>query len=272
MLPWPKALPPADSCLTLTLAEIETLLHAAWVVDPAAGLRADDRRKAAQLAALIPEILRLRGGRGRGPGTLMDAAAGRGPVGLAAALALRADARAWTVQCLERDAARVAVIDDAAGRLALSVRGVCGAVADPVLWPQKPDIVVALHACGGATDAILDQAARVEARSMLLVPCCYGAAQVHDDGPYAPPRAQALASARAEAMGLPELALLRGRFARAIIDAERTLRLEAAGYQTEVVELFSAGISPFNLLWRARRVGEPVRMARAAERSRRLWG
>jgi short-subunit dehydrogenase involved in D-alanine esterification of teichoic acids len=55
-----------------------------------------------------------------------------------------------------------------------------------------------------------------------------------------------------------------------MVDAERTLRLEAAGYETEVVELVPPTVTPHNLVWRARRVGEPGRMARAAEALARL--
>lgn len=252
--------------VVLGLEEIERLLHAAWVVDPSASLRADERRKAAQLAALIPEILRLKGGKNRGPALLIDAAAGRGPVGLAAALALAEQPRPWRVRALERDPARVALLNAAAQRLSLPLEAVCCGLDQSGSWPEEPDLVVSLHACGGASDLVIDQVLRRRARALLLVPCCYGAAGVHDDGPYLAPRAQARATEQAEALGLPEAALVRGRFSRAMIDAERTLRLEAAGYQAEVIELFSASLSPFNLLWRARRVGEPRRMARAQGR------
>ena len=50
---------------------------------------------------------------------------------------------------------------------------------------------------------------------------------------------------------------MRRRFIQAMVDAERTRRLEAAGYETEVVEFVGATVTPHNLLWRARRVGEP---------------
>ena len=48
-----------------------------------------------------------------------------------------------------------------------------------------------------------------------------------------------------------------------MVDADRTWVLEAAGYQTEVVEFVGPTVTPHNLLWRARRVLEPVRMAAA---------
>jgi hypothetical protein len=55
-----------------------------------------------------------------------------------------------------------------------------------------------------------------------------------------------------------------------MVDAERTWRLEAAGYETEVVEFVPATVTPHNLLWRSRLVGEPVRMAAAARALERL--
>jgi hypothetical protein len=56
---------------------------------------------------------------------------------------------------------------------------------------------------------------------------------------------------------------VRNRFVQAFVDAERTWRLEAEGYETEVVEFVGATVTPHNLLWRARRVQEPSRMADA---------
>ena len=65
---------------------------------------------------------------------------------------------------------------------------------------------------------------------------------------------------------------MRRRLVQALVDAERTWRLEAAGYETEVVELVSPSVTPHNLLWRARLVAEPVRMARARRHLDSLGG
>jgi hypothetical protein len=113
--------------------------------------------------------------------------------------------------------------------------------------------VIALHACGPATDAIIDRAIASQARTLLIVPCCTG---TRTGGGAAADRA-------AKALGIPRHAPVRRRFHQALVDAERTLRLEAAGYETEVVELCGATVTPENLLWRARRVGEAGRVARA---------
>jgi hypothetical protein len=132
----------------------------------------------------------------------------------------------------------------------------------PGSWPAEVQLVTALHACGPAADAIIDATIAKRARALLLVPCCTGRAVVAT-----PP-----AESRAAELGIPRQAGVRRRFVQAIVDAERTLRLEAAGWQTEVVELCPPTISPHNLLWRARHVGEPGRMARAAADRQKLIG
>jgi hypothetical protein len=71
-------------------------------------------------------------------------------------------------------------------------------------------------------------------------------------------------------LGIPRHAEVRRRFLQSVVDAERTLRLEARGYETTVVGFVPATITPHNLLWRARRVGEPGRMAKASDHLRRL--
>lgn len=133
-------------------------------------------------------------------------------------------------------------------------------IADASAWPDRPAIVVALHACGPAADAIIERTIASEARTLLLVPCCTSNAVA----------AAAWAQKEAGRRGIPWQAPVRRRFIQALVDAERTWRLEAAGYQTEVVEFVGATVTPHNLLWRARRVGEPKRMSAAREAQRIL--
>jgi hypothetical protein len=135
-------------------------------------------------------------------------------------------------------------------------------VADPAAWPEAPDLVCALHACGPASDVVIDQAIARRARALLLVPCCTSALV----------RAASVAENAAGRLGMPRQAPVRRRFVQAIVDAERTWRLEAAGYETEVVELVAPTVTPHNLLWRARLVGEPGRQAAAREALATLAG
>jgi len=245
-------------------AEVERWLDELYIAADGACLRDEDRRKAVEVAAMLDEIrLALaRTARARAV-TLVDAAAGKAYVGLLAArLVLEPLGRRGRVVALEREPDRAAAARAAVARLGsrLSIECRVADVGDPAAWPDEPDLVVALHACGPAADAIIDRAAAAGARRLLLVPCCTGAAVA----------AAGLASNAARALGVPRHAQVRRRFVQAVVDAERTLRLEAAGYQTEVVELVPPTVTPHNLLWRACRVREPRRSAAARAALERL--
>jgi hypothetical protein len=243
----------------LVLSDIEAALHRLYIAVPQATLRKEDRKKAAELAGILMEIDRIvKATRAKRPFRLVDAAAGKAYVGLLAAeLVLAKKARPGLVTLIERDHRRAAACRQAsAGLNAEGVRFEVLAtdVAEPGAWPAEPDLVVALHACGPAADVILRRAVAARTRHLLLVPCCTSESVA----------ASRLAVRRAEDLGLPQHAEVRRRFIQAMVDAERTLVLEAAGYETTVVPFVPPTVTPHNLLWRARRVGEPRRMATAA--------
>ncbi|AKT37663.1 methyltransferase [Chondromyces crocatus] len=241
--------PMTSSPPRITPATVEARLQEIFIAAEGTALRKEDRKKSVEVAALLGEVARA--GRRR---LLVDAAAGKAYVGLLAAELLEAR----EVVLIERDASRVSACESAipklAGRPAVSVRQ--GDVGDHALWPADPDVVTALHACGEASDRVLDAAVRAQARWLFLVPCCYAGAV-----PFS-----ATAEARLDALGVPRHAEVRRRLVMGLIDAERTLRLEAAGYETTVVPFVAPTVTPHNLLWRARRAGEARRMAEAAER------
>lgn len=240
-------------------ADVERWLEALYVAAEGATLRAEDRRKAVEVAAVLAEIAAvLRRASRRRPFVLVDAAAGKSYLGLLAAkLLIDPDGREAAVVTLEREPTRVAASRAALARLDTRVPVECRAadVTDAAAWPAEASLVVALHACGPAADAVIDRTIASRAAALLLVPCCTSATVP----------AAAFAGAAAGAAGVPRHAPVRRRFIQAMVDAERTWRLEAAGYETEVVEFVGALVTPHNLLWRARRVGEPVRMARAQD-------
>lgn len=243
----------------IAVAEVERWLTDVYVAAEGASLRDEDRRKANEVAAMLDEVERaiLRASR-RSPLVLVDAAAGKSYVGLLAAkLLLEHDGRESRVVTIERDPQRVAASEIARARLAPRVPVECrtAAVSDPAAWfDARGSVVTALHACGPAADAIIERAVASEARALLLVPCC--TSRGVDDAV----RAEAAADRRA----IPRHAPVRRRYVQAMVDAARTWRLEAAGYETEVVEFVAPTVTPHNLLWRARLVREPRRMARAA--------
>jgi threonine dehydrogenase-like Zn-dependent dehydrogenase len=238
---------------------VEAILHRLFIGDPSAALRDEDRQKARELVVVLEEIARV----APRAGTLVDAAAGKGAVGLTA-LATVLDPKAWRLVAIERDAHRVELMRRAGDDAAIDAR--VGDVADPSAWPDEPTLVVALHACGLATDAVLDRAVAAQARHILLVPCCYGGFATHAD---AARPTDDYAHEWADAMGI-QSGVLRASLARTLTDTERTLRLEAAGYETTIIDAIPATVTPFGRLWRARRVNEPVRMARAQADLERL--
>ncbi len=229
------------------IREVETWLDRLYISAEGATLRQEDRRKAVEVAAMLEEIERAvtRFSRHK-PLVLVDAAAGKSYVGLLAArLLFEGTDRQVKVIILEKNRTLVEQTKDAVARLGTQIPIECreADVTDPNAWPDSPDIVVGLHACGAASDAVIERAVACATRLLLLVPCCTSDSVA------------AVAEAQKEAvrLAIPRQAPVRRRFIQAMVDADRTRRLEAAGYRTEVVEFVGATVTPHNLLWRAHR-------------------
>lgn len=236
-------------------AEVEAKLQSMFIDAEGTSLRREDLKKAVEIAALLEELARL----GR-DGTLVDVAAGKAYLGLLAVELLGFS----HLVVIERDPRRLEDVRRATAKLTrpAKVELRLGDVGDLTLWPARPAVVTALHACGPASDAVIDAALESQAKWLLLVPCCYGATLP----------AWAMAQAQAERLGLPPHAEVQKRFLQSLVDAERTLRLEAAGWETTAVPFVAPTVTPHNLLLRARRLKEPRRMEEAAQRRRRLLG
>lgn len=114
----------------------------------------------------------------------------------------------------------------------------------------RPDIVISLHACDTATDAVLDFAVKNRAEVILATPCCH-----HE---------------LSEKLNCDSLAfisdrpLLRQKLCSAATDALRLLRLEAAGYKTDATELIDPEDTPKNIMLRGYRRRSFSRTAREA--------
>ncbi len=211
--------------------EVEGFLRTAFGFPPDTELRAEDRRKALQVAALLGEIERVaRGGRER---TLVDLGCGHAYVGLAAA-ALLGGARLH-VTGVDREPARIRRCEEAAARLGVKADLRVGEIGVTPI-PPEPDIVVALHACGRATDDAIGSATSAAARHVLLVPCCH----------------------RGGELRVPRLGVLEALRRRAEEDIARARRLETAGYEVVATEIWPASVSPANVLLRARRTTSAV--------------
>jgi hypothetical protein len=234
----------------VNLDEIERAIWRGWIGVDGAVLREEDRKKARELVGWLEEIERAIERISKNKKLhIVDAAAGKAYT--AALVQLLAPDRIANVRAIEREPDRVQRITEAAKRLNVSIDAIAGDVGDRSLWPDEPDLVVALHACGDASDRVIDRAAAVKARFVLIAPCCVAA-----DLPSA-----RRAADRAEKMGLPRAAEIRRPFIESLVMAERTLELEARGYHTEVVAF--APKTAHGVVLRAMRVGEPGRMRRS---------
>lgn len=247
--------------MKLVVDDVGACLHRLFIGEASAGLRKEDIQKAHELLPLLVQVARLMV---KKPGVFVDACAGKSALGLVAAAMVLPTT--WKLVVIERDPKRVLAARRAAEQLGHEVVVVEGDVHTTAI-EKDAHIVAALHACGPASDAVIDAAAAASARHILLVPCCYGAHPANGDSGIS----GQTASERFVDM-LPRQGLVGRRFAQAMIDAERTLRLEEHGYDVDVVEFVAPTITPHNLLWRARRAGEPVRMSEAASRRRALLG
>jgi hypothetical protein len=239
----------------LSVDDVRAVVHHLFIACDHASLRKEDEKKSVELAALLSRLARIKKG-----AHLVDAAAGKSSVGLVAAELLPIG----KLTVLERDARRVEACHAARRRLTreipVDIRH--ADVADTVAWPEAPDAVVALHACGPAADLVIDHAIRSRARHVFVVPCCYGSSV---------PFAARAASVVAE-LGYVADDLLRRRIGASLVDMERKLRLEVAGYETEIDELVGATVTPHNLIFCARFSGTAVRIRRAEARLGALRG
>lgn len=122
-----------------------------------------------------------------------------------------------------------------------------------VVLEERPDVVLALHACDTATDDALHRAVGWEADLVLAAPCCH-----HD------------ISAQLRRVPTPvgwtsltRDGILRERLADTLTDALRAAILRQVGYRVEVVEFVDSAHTPRNTLLRAVRTGSaPSRQAR----------
>ncbi|WP_432483180.1 class I SAM-dependent methyltransferase [Kineococcus esterisolvens] len=135
------------------------------------------------------------------------------------------------------------------------------AAAEPFAPGERPDVVLALHACDTATDEALARAVRWGAPLVLAAPCCHRDVQ----------RQIAAGGGRDP---LVRHAILRERFADVLTDALRALVLQLLGYRVEVVEFIDSAHTPRNAMLRAVRTGSAPRAEHLAEfdELRRRWG
>ena len=109
---------------------------------------------------------------------------------------------------------------------------------------NQVDMVVTLHACDTATDFALAKAIGWDASVILSVPCCQ-----HELNKQI--KNESLAP-------LLKYGLIKERTAALFTDAIRGNLLEAAGYQTQILEFIDMEHTPKNILLRAVRKQKPT--------------
>lgn len=232
-------------------ASLEQFLHRIAIGGEGLRLRDEDRKKARELVGLLPEIGRVLAG--RDAPLVVDAAAGSGWVGIAMRALVAPDARLVAIELDPAKAERARLLAMAAGVAPIEVR--TADVADPSAWPSSPDLVVALHACGAASDLVIERAAAASARTILVAPCCVASTL---------PLAR-LAAERADQIRLPRPGPVRRRFVESFVLGARMLTLESLGYATEAVPFVGETVTPYNVVLRGRRGRDTTRIARAKD-------
>lgn len=114
---------------------------------------------------------------------------------------------------------------------------------------DQVDMVVTLHACDTATDYALHKAIRWGAKVILSVPCC---------------QHELNSQIRADLFEpVLDYGLLKERFCALATDGIRAKLLEAAGYETQILEFIDMEHTPKNILIRAVWRGTPGKDAMA---------
>ncbi len=110
---------------------------------------------------------------------------------------------------------------------------ITGSILDAPL--EKPDILIALHACDTATDDAIFRGITAGASLIVCAPCCHK--QVRKE------------FGKGGAMDpVTRHGILEERQAEIVTDAIRALILEAAGYRTRVLEFISTEHTPKNVM------------------------
>lgn len=100
---------------------------------------------------------------------------------------------------------------------------------------EKPDVLIALHACDTATDDAIYRGISNKARLIVCSPCCHKQIrkQISSDNLL---------------MEITQFGILKERQAEMVTDVIRSLILEAYGYRTRIMEFISTDHTPKNLL------------------------
>ncbi|XP_061100226.1 glutathione S-transferase C-terminal domain-containing protein isoform X1 [Conger conger] len=217
-------------------------------VNPTEGKMSDVRavRKRQQLNNLVAMVTRL----ARSGDTVVDFCSGGGHVGIALAHTLP-DCQVVLIENKEQSLVRA---ESRCTELGLRNVGFVQANLDYFTGPFQ--IGVALHACGVATDMVMDHCVRAGA-AFVVSPCCYGFIQ--NTLKFTFPRSQKFLDtlsykehmilcrfADQTAVQLPPDRRLIGKQCMGLVDLDRSWTAEAHGYSVQVMTMEPDSCSPKN--------------------------
>ncbi|CDZ80047.1 Methyltransferase TRM13 [Candidatus Rubidus massiliensis] len=102
---------------------------------------------------------------------------------------------------------------------------------------HKINMIVALHACNTATDAVIEQGIKNKVKVLLLAPCCHQELYNQIKNPLLNP--------------ILKHGILKEKFAAIVTDALRGLLLESNGYKVQIMEFVDPTHTPKNILIKA---------------------
>lgn len=102
-------------------------------------------------------------------------------------------------------------------------------------YPERLDVLIALHACDTATDIAIAKGIKADAQMIIVAPCCHKQVRKQMSCP-------------TDMQAILRHGVLEERQAELITDGVRALLLEAHGYKTKVFEFISTEHTPKNLM------------------------
>lgn len=134
-------------------------------------------------------------------------------------------------------------------------------VTKDVLYDEKIDMIVSLHACDVATDYALDYAIKHKVKYIFSVPCCQHEINLSIKNSESPTGADGsdgidrscgnTANGSNDFAPLLKYGLIKERFSAMLTDSIRACVLEDFGYDVDVVEFVGFESTPKNLMIRA---------------------
>uniref|UniRef100_A0A672GZB7 Glutathione S-transferase C-terminal domain-containing protein n=1 Tax=Salarias fasciatus TaxID=181472 RepID=A0A672GZB7_SALFA len=220
-------------------------------INPTEGKMSNVRavRKMQQLNNLVAMVLEL----ARPGDTVVDFCSGTGHVGIVLAHTLP-DCQVVLIENKEESLVRA---QSRSAELGLKNIGFIQANLDYFTGPFQ--IGVALHACGVATDMVMEHCVQAEA-AFVISPCCYGFIQnaVKFTFPkrFVPEHMILCRFADQTAVQLPPERRLTGKHCMGLVDLDRSWAAETHGYSVQVMTMEPESCSPKNNML----VGRPLRV------------